>query len=111
MMPAPGSSPLARKLWHDGYLDGYRNGLSDGYRAAGEQADLAARRFLALEAAEAHSRADMQRTRDMMSTPRYIARPALEDSAGITRKQPTLDDFMAGIRAGGILRQRLEVAA
>lgn len=110
-MPAPGASPLARQLYDNGYFDGYKNGLHDGYRAAGEQADLAARRFIALEAAEAHTRADMQRTREALGMPRYAARPALEFSAAIARKRPTLEEFMTGLRHGGILRERLEVAA
>lgn len=99
-------SRTAREIYErgrdDAFIDGYKAGFVTGYRAAGEQADLAARRFIALEAAEAHIRTDMKHTRQMLDVPRYASKPAI--TSGNEKRIPTLTEFLAGLKRGGILR-------
>lgn len=102
------TNPRAHAIYTQGWEDGHRQGQQDGYRDAGDVAELAARAYYAMEANEAHTRAFAKTAADALDVPRMAARPTLKPT---THTAPTLAQFLDGLRRGGILNDRQGAAS
>lgn len=91
-----------------GREDGYAQGHQQGHRDAGDAAELGARAFIALTAADAASKAHTADTATSLDVPRFRQRPTVVPTI---RPKPTLAQFLDGLRKGGVLSDRKEEAA
>ncbi|WP_345150469.1 hypothetical protein [Arthrobacter ginkgonis] len=98
----------ASRIYMLGRTDGYVHGHADGHREAADAAELAARAYYAMDAAEAHTRAFSRAAADALTVPRFQDRPT---PVATVKPVPTLEAFMSGLRRGGWLRDVQEVAA
>lgn len=90
----------AHEIYTQGWEEGHAHGYAEGRRSAGEAAELAGRAYYAMSAHEAHTRAFAKSAADALTVPRMASKPM---PTATIRATPTLDQFMAGLRSGGIL--------
>lgn len=94
------TNPRAHAIYCQGWSDGHAHGYTDGHRDAGDAAELAGRAYHAMSAQEAHARAFAKSAADALTVPRMASKPM---PAATIKPTPTLDEFMAGLRRGGVL--------
>lgn len=102
------TNPRARAIYALGWEDGHRQGQQEGRRSVTDAAEQAASRFYALEATDAHNRAHTADTAKALDVPRFRERPM---PVSTIKPAPSLAQFLAGLRHGGMLNDRQKVAA
>ncbi len=90
----------ARAIYTRGWGDGHAHGYTDGHRDAGDAAELAGRAYYAMEASAVHTREFAKSAADALTVPRMASKPM---PTATIKPKPTLDEFMAGLRRGGVL--------
>lgn len=94
------SNSRAHAIYCEGWQAGHTHGYTQGHRDAGDAAELAGRAYYAMSASEAHTRAFAKSAADALTVPRMASKPM---PTATIKPTPTLDQFMAGLRRGGVL--------
>lgn len=103
-----GTYKRAHSIYTMGYERGYTQGHQDGHRDAGDAAELAARAFIALDAAGAHAQAQVADTVQSLDVPRFRERPM---PVPTIKPKPTLAQFLDGLTRGGWITEHQAVTA
>lgn len=98
----------AHSVFIQGWEAGYRIGQQDGRRSVVDAAERGAERFYALEATDVANRALVADTAKSLDVPRFQQRPTVVPTI---KPKPTLDQFLRGLRKGGVLTDIQEVEA